>query len=83
MPRRQAADHEKAAAVTANTTDALPTASRTPPRAGPANMPTLEIVLIETLAAVNSSGVRASEGSSACCAGWNAVVTTEVATANA
>ena len=51
MPRRQAADHEKAAAVTANTTDALPTASRTPPRAGPANMPTLEIVLIETLAA--------------------------------
>jgi hypothetical protein len=44
-----------------------------PPIAGPANMPTLSIVLATTFAAVNSTGVRASFGSSAACAGRKAM----------
>jgi hypothetical protein len=37
----------------------------TPPSAGPTKAVTLSIVLEATLAAVNSSGVRASEGRTA------------------
>ena len=51
-------------------------ASSRPPIAGPAKMPMLSIALAETLAAVSSSGVRASEGTRAAWAGRNAVAAT-------
>ena len=60
----------------AKTTQAVETASRSPPSAGPTQKPRLSIVLELTLAAVSSSGVFASEGSSADCAGWKAVLIT-------
>ena len=48
-------------------------ARRKAPSAGPANEPTLSIVLDETFAAVSSSGVRAIVGRSAASAGRNTV----------
>ena len=62
--------------MTPKTTQAVETASSRPPRAGPTQKPRLSIVLELTLAAVSSSGVVASEGSSAACAGWKAVLIT-------
>ena len=44
-----------------------------PPSAGPAKLPTDAIVLMATLAAVSSSGLREIVGSSADCAGLNVV----------
>ena len=67
-----AADQAKAAAVKAKPSAGPPTATSTPPIAGPANDPTLSIVLEVALAAVSSSGVRASPGSIAASAGVNA-----------
>ena len=65
----------------AKTTSGLETARRSPPRAGPRNVPMLSIVLEATLAAVSSVGVRTSAGSSAACAGRNTVpVTVDAAT---
>ena len=58
-------------------------ARMTPPIAGPANMPTLEIVFSARFDAVSSSGVDASDGSSAACAGPNAVEITDMTTASA
>ncbi len=69
--------------MTAKTTDGPVTASNAPPSAGPASMPTLEIVLMATFADVSSSGVLASDGSNAPCAGWNAVDAAVDATASA
>ena len=46
----------------AKTTSGLETARRSPPRAGPRNVPMLSIVLEATLAAVSSFGVRTSDG---------------------
>src|SRR5438552_2734310 len=63
------ADHRKSAPLRANTAAGVLTASRIPPRAGPANIPTLETVLPTRFAAVSSSGVLTSEGRSAACAG--------------
>ena len=57
----------------AKTTPVLVSASRRPPSAGPAKLPTLSIELDATFAAVSSSGRVASDGSSAACAGRNAV----------
>jgi len=62
-------------AETPNETDAPAAARMIPPSAGPANAPTLSIVDDATFAAVSSSGVRASPGRIAACAGLNAVET--------
>ena len=67
--RSISADQRKSAAVTTKTTQPLETASRRPPSAGPTQKPRLSIVLELTFAAVSSSGVFASDGSSAACAG--------------
>ena len=80
---RSSADQTIAPAVTPKTTALELTASRSPPRAGPAKMPTLSIVVAVTFAAVSSSGLRASPGTSAACAGRNAVEATETTTASA
>jgi hypothetical protein len=74
------ADQRNIAAVTANTTPVSVTATRSPPSAGPAKLPTLSIVLEATLAAVSSAGSRAREGRIAACAGWKAVATTATST---
>ena len=58
-------------------------ASRGPPSAGPANVPTLSIVLPTALAAVSSSGALASDGVRAAWAGWKAVDTIATSTASA
>ena len=70
------AEKRKSPAVKAKTTQTVESASRSPPRAGPTQKPRLSMVLELTLAAVSSSGVLASEGSSADWAGWNAVLIT-------
>ena len=67
-----AADQAKAAAVKAKPSAGPPTATSTPPIAGPANDPTLSIVLEVALAAVSSSGDRARPGRIAASAGVNA-----------
>jgi hypothetical protein len=77
------ADQRNVAAVTTKTTQTFETASRIPPSAGPTQKPRLSSVLELTFAAVSSSGVRASEGSSAACAGSNAVATTATMDASA
>ena len=77
------ADHTSVAAVAAKTAPVPVTASRSPPRAGPRNEPTLSIALELTLAAVSSSGVRASDGSSAACAGRNVFEATATKVASA
>ena len=59
------------------TTEVLETASTSPPRAGPAQDPRLSSVLELTLAAVSSSGVLASAGRRAACAGRKAVEITD------
>ena len=69
--------------ATAKTADGPLTASTTPPIAGPTRKPTLAIVLIATFADVSSSGVVASDGSNAACAGGKAVETIETKTASA
>src|SRR5436190_318833 len=63
--RRTSADKRKSAAAEAKTQPTLAKASSTPPSAGPAKMATLSIVVVVAFAAVNSSGERASAGSSA------------------
>jgi hypothetical protein len=65
------ADQRKVAAVAAKTTPGLVAARSRPPSAGPAKLPTLSIADDETFDAVSSSGERASDGSSAACAGRN------------
>ena len=77
------ADQRNVPAVTAKTADGPLTASTTPPIAGPTRKPTLAIVLIATFADVSSSGVVASDGSNAACAGGKAVETIETKTASA
>jgi hypothetical protein len=67
------ADPTNVTALRANTALGLPTASTTPPRAGPRRAPRLSIVLDETLAATSSPGLRASTGSRAQWAGRNGV----------
>ena len=76
------ADQRNVAAVTRKTTQVVETASSSPPSAGPAQKPRLSSVLELTLAAVSSSGVRASEGSRAACAGWKAVEITATSAAS-
>ena len=71
----RSADQTNDTPFNANTTCALVAASTTPPRAGPRNMPTLSTVDDARLAAVSSSGVRASDGSSAAWAGRKPVPT--------
>ena len=56
-------------AITANTDAGPLTPSRTPAAAGARKIPRLSIHDETTLAAVSSSGVRASPGTSAACAG--------------
>ena len=58
------ADQRNVQAVTAKATPVLVAARTAPPIAGPAKAATLSTVLEVTFAAVNSSGVRASEGTS-------------------
>jgi hypothetical protein len=77
----KAADQRRSAPLNAKTAAGPLTASRTPPSAGPANIPTLVIVLATTFAAVSSSGVSTSDGSSAPCAGLYATPATEDSTA--
>ena len=72
---RSAADQRKVQAVTTNAAPVLVAARTAPPIAGPAKAATLSTVLEVTFAAVSSSGVRASEGTSADCAGRKAVAT--------
>ncbi len=67
--RTNATDQRVSAPVSAKTAAGPLSASRTPPSAGPANIPTLEIVLPTRLAAVSSSGESTSDGSRAACAG--------------
>ena len=76
-------DQRNATAVITKTTQTSVIARRTPPRAGPTQMPRLSIVLELTLAAVSSSGVRARDGRSADCAGWNPVAITATKDASA
>ena len=75
-PTTSAADQRNVSPLTANTSCGLLTASRSPPRAGPRNVPTLSIVLDATFAAVSSAGVRVRPGSSAAFAGRKTVPTT-------
>jgi hypothetical protein len=70
------ADARKSAAVARKTTSVLVSASRNPPSAGPTKMPIPSVVLDATFEAVSSSGVRASEGTSAAWAGRKAVPAT-------
>ena len=63
------ADQTKSAPLSANTAAGPLSASRIPATAGPANIPTLEIVFPTTFAAVSSSGESTSVGISAACAG--------------
>ena len=56
------ADQTKRPAITMKTTPVEAAASRSPPSAGPRNVPTLSIVLDTAFAAVSSSGVLASDG---------------------
>ena len=58
--------------MAASTACGLETTSSAPPRAGPANDPMPSTALATTFAAVSSSGVRVTDGSSADCAGMNA-----------
>ena len=67
--RTNATDQRVRPPVSAKTAAGPLSARRTPPSAGPANMPTLEIVLPTTFAAVSSSGEFTREGSNAACAG--------------
>ena len=67
------AESRNVAAVTEKTASTLVVASRRPPSAGPAKLPTAAIVLMATLAAVSSSGLRERVGSSADWAGLNVV----------
>jgi hypothetical protein len=76
MPAIITADHTKLSALTAKTVSAFVAARRMPPSAGPTNVPMLSTVEEVTLAALSSAGVRASDGSSAACAGRKAVPTT-------
>jgi hypothetical protein len=59
----------RSAPLNAKTAAGPLSASSTPPSAGPANIPRLEMVLLTTFAAVSSSGVSTREGSRAPCAG--------------
>ena len=77
----KATDHSVSAPVSAKTAAGPLSARSTPPRAGPANIPTLEIVLPTTFAAVSSSGVFTREGSNAAWAGPYATATIVEATA--
>ena len=77
------ADQANAAPVTRKVKATLVPASTSPPAAGPRKMATLSIVLPATFAAVSSSGVRASAGTSAAWAGRNPVVATITATVSA
>jgi hypothetical protein len=61
----KAADQTRTAPLKAKTAAGPLSASSTPPSAGPANIPTLAMVLLTTLAAVSSSGVSTSDGRSA------------------
>jgi hypothetical protein len=63
------AEHSSAPAATRKTVPGPDTPSSTPARAGPPNTLKLSIQPAATLAAVSSSGVRASDGSSAPCVG--------------
>ena len=53
-------------AAAAKTTPGSVSETSTPARSGPASVPRLSIVEVAPLAAISSSGVRASEGSTAC-----------------
>ncbi len=75
-PRTNSADQRVRAPLSAKTAAGPLSASRMPPRAGPANIPTLEIVFSTTFAAVSSSGVFTREGIRAACAGPQAEATT-------
>src|SRR5579884_1207482 len=70
------ADHANVATVTASAGAIPHTPSTSPATAGPAKSETLSIVDDATFAAVSSSGVDATSGSSADCAGWNIVAST-------
>jgi len=59
------ADHSRHATVQRNTISGLVATSSTPPMAGPMNIPIPSMALVVTLAAVSSSGVFVSDGSSA------------------
>ena len=69
MPATRIADQTSAAAVTMKTAPGPDAASSRPPIAGPPKIPMLSIALADTFAAVSSSGVRTSDGTSAACAG--------------
>ena len=66
------AEKRKSRAVKTKTTQTPESESSSPPTAGNAK-PTLSTALVVTFAAVSSSGDLASDGSSAACAGRNAV----------
>ena len=66
-----------------NTQPASATATTTPPSSGPANVPRLSSVEEKALAATSSSGVDASEGSSAWFAGRKSVDATAATVASA
>ena len=68
--------------MSANTSDGPLNASTTPAMAGPANIPMPEIVFSARFDAVSSSGVVASEGNRAACAGVNAVEMMDARTAS-
>jgi len=68
--------------VSANTRVGPLNASTTPAIAGPANIPTPEIVFSARFDAVSSSGVLASDGKSAASAGANAVEMIDTSTAS-
>src|SRR5438067_13919434 len=74
--------HANVPATTAKTSPGPPSASKSAPTDGPTKEPVLSSVLDETFAAVNSSGVRASTGSSEDSAGRNTVPSTVVAVAS-
>src|SRR5436190_3273914 len=67
------AENTNVPAVAKKTVSTFVAARRSPPIAGPAKLPIAAIVLIATFAAVSSSGVSETVGSSADCAGLNVV----------
>ena len=76
-----AADQRNVNASKTTTTGIEVTVRRRPPSAGPTKNVRLSIVLVVPLAAVSSSGVRDSLGSSAATAGRNGEATIEVSVA--
>ena len=78
-----AAREQNCRAATAKTTPASADATRTPASIGPTSVPSPSIVDVAPFEAISSSGVCASDGSSAWSAGLKSVATSPTTAASA